>query len=57
MPMTPRAKLAEPGRLMSGVVCVIPSAVVTQAIAAAREPTASSSTRSMAQSALRHFTR
>src|SRR5579862_630362 len=35
MPMTLKAKLAEPGRLVSGVVCVIPSAVATQAIAAA----------------------
>ena len=36
MPMTLKAKLAEPGRLLSGVVCVVPSAVVvTQAIASA----------------------
>jgi 4-hydroxy-2-oxoheptanedioate aldolase len=35
MEMTLKAKLAEPGRLLNGHVCVIPSAVVTQAIAAA----------------------
>jgi 4-hydroxy-2-oxoheptanedioate aldolase len=35
MAMTMKAKLAEPGRLLNGHVCVIPSAVVSQAIAAA----------------------
>ena len=35
MTMTLKTRLAEPGRLMSVHVCVIPSAVVTQAIAAA----------------------
>lgn len=35
MPMTMKAKLAEPGRRLNGHVCVIPSAVVSQAIAAA----------------------
>jgi len=35
MKMSLKAKLAEPRRLINGHVCVIPSAVVTQAIAAA----------------------
>jgi 4-hydroxy-2-oxoheptanedioate aldolase len=35
MPMTMKAKLAEPDRRLNGHVCVIPSAVVTQAVAAA----------------------
>jgi 2-keto-3-deoxy-L-rhamnonate aldolase RhmA len=35
VPMTLKAKLAEPGRLLTCVISVIPSAVVTQAIAAA----------------------
>ena len=35
MKMTLKAKLAEPGRLLNWHVCIIPSAVVTQAIAAA----------------------
>jgi 4-hydroxy-2-oxoheptanedioate aldolase len=35
MAMTMKAKLAEPGRRLNGHVCVIPSAVVAQAIAAA----------------------
>ena len=35
MPMTMKAKLATPGRLLNWQVCVIPSAVVTQAVAAA----------------------
>lgn len=35
MQMTMKAKLAEPGRRLNGHVCVIPSAVVSQAIAAA----------------------
>jgi len=34
VPMTLKAKLAEPGRLLTCVISVIPSAVVTQAIAA-----------------------
>jgi len=35
MTMTLKTRLAEPGRLMSVHVCVIPSAVVRQAIGAA----------------------
>ena len=35
MKMTLKAKLSEPGRLLNWHVCVIPSAVVTQAVAAA----------------------
>jgi 4-hydroxy-2-oxoheptanedioate aldolase len=35
MSMSMKAKLAEPGRLLNMQVCIIPSAVVTQAIAAA----------------------
>lgn len=35
MPMTMKAKLAQPDRRLNGHVCVIPSAVVAQAVAAA----------------------
>jgi 2-keto-3-deoxy-L-rhamnonate aldolase RhmA len=35
MSMTMKAKLAEPGRRLNGHVCIIPSAVVSQAVAAA----------------------
>jgi hypothetical protein len=53
--MTLKTRLAEPGCLMSVHVCVIPSAVVTQAIAAV-VPMPSSSIKNMGRSGSRRFT-